>query len=64
MAWGMHGRGGMCGGGTCEAGGYAWQGGVCGRGVCLTCMPPGQILQLQHTVNERVVRILLECILF
>ena len=28
-----------------------------------THTPPGQILQLRHMVNERVVRILLECIL-
>ena len=59
-------------GGACVAGGHAWQGeggmhggGVCGRGACVTCMPcpPGQILQLWHTVNERAVPILLECIL-
>ena len=47
----MGGLGGMCGGGC------AWQ------GACVTCMPPGQILRLRHMVNERSVRILLECIL-
>ena len=59
--------GGMCGRGhewqgACMAGGYAWQGacvtgGMHGRAH----MPPQQILR--DTVNERVVRILLECIL-
>ena len=47
--------------------GRAWQGGVRGgggvhgRGACLPHMSPRQILQ--DTVNERAVRILLECIL-
>ena len=58
---GMHGRGGMCGGhawqGVCVAGG-AWQGGY----ACHT-HTPWQILRPRHTVNERAVRILLECIL-
>ena len=58
------------GGGVRGRGGHAWQGGhvlgVCmagvfGRGVCMTCTPPRQILWLRHTVNERAVRILLEC---
>ena len=62
---GMH--GGMCGG-------HAWQeacmaGGMCGRGACVVVggmhgrphMPHWQILR--DTVNERAVRILLECIL-
>ena len=51
-------------GGTCMAGGCAWQGagmhgmgGMHGRGACV----PQQILW--DTVNERVVRIILECIL-
>ena len=70
-AWqggGMHGRE-----GACMAGGHVWQGGmrggcawqgVCMAGVaCMTCMPPGMILRLRHTVNERTVHILLECIL-
>ena len=57
-AWqgGMHGKGGMCSGG-----------GHCGRGACMVGgmhgmhTAPQQILQ--DTVNERVVHILLECIL-
>ena len=59
-AWqgGVHGRGAcMAGGGVRVAEGCAWQ------GACMACTPPWQILQLRHTVNERVVRILLECIL-
>ena len=48
---GMHGRwGGMCGRGHVWQGGHVWH----------TCPPPWQILW--DTVNERVVRILLECI--
>ena len=75
-AWqqGMHGwgcawqRGGMCGGeAACVARGACVVGGVHGRGhawgACVTCPPPGQILWLWHMVNERAVRILLECIL-
>ena len=73
----MRGRG-LCVVGACVAGGCAWQGGMHGRGVCVVgaCMaggvhgrrdmhgrhtPPQQILW--DTVNERMVRILLECIL-
>ena len=56
----------MARGGACAAMG-GWGacvvGGVHGRGACVTCMPPGQILRLRHMVNERSVRILLECIL-
>ena len=62
---GMHGRG--------LGAHMAWGvlGGVCGRGgmhggMCNMQHPPpprGQILRLRHTVNERAVRILLECIL-
>ena len=56
--WGACVAGGMHGGGVCMAGG------VCvARGLCMTCTPPGQILRLRNTVNERAVRILLECIL-
>ena len=47
---GMHGRGGV--GGVCGRGGW----GVCDRG----CVGGGRAW---HTVNERAVRILLECIL-
>ena len=50
--------GGMCGKGACLAGG-----GMCGRGHACHSHPPWQILRPWHTVNERVVRILLECIL-
>ena len=59
--------------GACMAGGHVWQGacmargeGVHGRGACMVGgmhVPPRQMLRLQHTVNERAVRILLECIL-
>ena len=75
---GMHGRdmhgggcawqGGVHGRGACMARGHVWQGGVHGggghawQGVHATHVPP-QILRLRHTVNERAVRILLECIL-
>ena len=44
-----------------HSGGRAWQGGAW-QGVCATHIPQ-QILRLRHTVNERAVRILLECIL-
>ena len=71
---GVHGRGACVAGGhawlegACMAWGHAWQGGMRGQGGvhgggCVTCMPPGQMLRLQHMVNERVIRILLECIL-
>ena len=58
MAGGHVSQGGMCGGGGGCAwwGLHAWQGHVWG-GVCL----PWQIAM--DTVNERAVRILLECIL-
>ena len=54
----------MGGGGACVAGGHAWQGGVCGGG----CVWWGEVRgrgggRVLHTVNERTVRILLECIL-
>ena len=74
----MHGRGVCMAGGACMAGGCAWWGGMYGRGhawwgACMArgacvvgagmaggaCMPQ-QILR--DTVNERAVRILLECI--
>ena len=76
-AWqgGLHGRGGIHGsgaymegegacmvGGMHGKGGHAWQGGACvaGGGVC----GGGRAWQiLWDTVNERAVRILLECIL-
>ena len=52
---GMHGRG------ACMAGGHAWQGACVAGGMHGTHAPPQQILP--DTVNERVVCILLECIL-
>ena len=76
---GMHGRGnawqgehawqgGMHGRGSCMAGGHAWQGGMCSRGACMVgaCETGGACIPQQilwDTVNERAVRILLECIL-
>ena len=54
-------------GGVCMAGGPAWQGGLHGRGACVAgvCMAGGHAwpLRPRHMVNERAVRILLECIL-
>ena len=59
---GMHGRGGMCGkGGVCGRGWHAWQGGHVWQWVAYMQHTPQQILR--DTVNERAVRILLECIL-
>ena len=53
--------GGMCGrGGMCDRG-HAWCGGVHGRGACMAGGCAWQILR--DTVNEREVRIPLECIL-
>ena len=53
----------MCGRGVCVAGGHAWWvymvGGHAWWGG--VCMMPWQILR--DTVNERAVRVLLECIL-
>ena len=78
-AWqgGIHGRG-VCGRGVCMAGGMHCGKGVyvCGRGACMAgggmhgrgCMhatppPPPDTMRYGDTVNERAVRILLECIL-
>ena len=78
MVGGMHGGGcawpgGVHARGACMAGGHVWPGGMHGQGACMggVCgggmhdmhVPPGQILRLRHTDNERAVRILLECIL-
>ena len=59
--------GGMCGGEMCGGGpvwwGHAWQGGMHGGGggcACHTC--PSQHYKI-WSVNMRMVRILLECIL-
>ena len=67
-------QGGVHGRGACVAGGHAWQGrrGVHGRGHAWqgVCMGGGHVWQGWHTwqilrdkVNERLVHILLECIL-
>ena len=61
VAGGVHGRGACVAGGACVVGGM--HGGSVHRGVHDMHAPPGQILRLWHTVNERAVRILLECIL-
>ena len=53
--------GGMCGRGACMAGGVHGRGACVVAGVC-AMRAPRQILRLRHTVNERAVRILLECI--
>ena len=76
---GMYGSRDVHGGGVHGRGGHAWQrwacvaggmhgrggafvaGDVHGRGTCMAHMPPPPILR--DTVNERAVRILLECIL-
>ena len=61
--------GGMYGRGVCMAGGHAWQGAYMagdmhGRGQAWHAHPPPPRQQiLRDSVNERVVRILLECIL-
>ena len=62
--------GGMCdrwGVGVCVWWGHAWQGGMCGGGHVwqggVHGMPPPPRQILRDTVNERAVRILLECIL-
>ena len=68
VAGSMHGRGvcvagghawqgGLHGRGVCVAGGHVWHGGMHGRGMCVPCQIPWDM------VNERAVRILLECIL-
>ena len=74
-AWlgGMCGHGGMHGRGACMAGGMCGREtymavGMHGWGAYVThtpapLYPPAQILRLRHKVNERAVRILLECIL-
>ena len=60
--------------GACMAGGHAWQGGMHGgdgmhgggrvwQGACMVGDRPPQALRQRYTVNERAVRILLECIL-
>ena len=57
--WGVCGRG-ACVVGVCVAGGHAWSGACMAGGVC----GGGHAWQiLRDTVNERAVRILLECIL-
>ena len=65
--------GGACMVGVCMLGGHAWWGvcmaggmhggGVHCRGACVACMPPPPRTDTTATVNDRAVRILLECIL-
>ena len=57
MAGGMHGRG-HAWWGVCMAGGHVWQ----GWHACHTCLLP-DTTRYGDMVNERAVRILLECIL-
>ena len=69
MAGGVHGWWACVAGVACVARGHAWMAGGCMAGgwhAWLRGMhgTPLQILRLWHTVNERAVRILLECILF
>ena len=68
---GMHGRGYVCGRGACMAGEACMAGGMHGRGACMVgghvwqtgvCVPHAPCQILQDMVNERAVRILLECI--
>ena len=54
---GMHSRGSMCG----QEGGHAWQGACMGRGVHAMHAHPRHYKI--RSVNARVARILLECIL-
>ena len=67
--WGARMVGGMHGSGACMAGGIHGGGGMHGRGACVTgggtCMAGGMRSRGRawHTVNERTIRILLECIL-
>ena len=64
MAGGMCGRGGMCSRGACMAGGVCVAGGGhVLQGACMAHMSPLPQQILRDTVNERAVRILLECIL-
>ena len=68
---GLHGRGACVAGGhawweACMAGGHVWQGVMHGGRACMArgcAWQRGGARQiLQDTVNERAVRILLECI--
>ena len=59
---GMHGQWG--GWGMCMVGGVHAGGGACvARGVCMPCTPHAAWYHEIRSVNERAVRILLECIL-
>ena len=71
-AWwgGVHGKGACMAGGFVCGRGHAWQGvGMRGGGVCMArghawhARPPADTTTYGDTVNERAVRILLECIL-
>ena len=63
---GVRDKGGMCGrggGGVCGTGLCMCGGGMHGRRACVAGGGERAWLILRDTVNERVVRILLECIL-
>ena len=64
MAGDMHGRG-HAWQGVCVEGGHVQQGSMHGRRACMahTPLPPTDTTRYGDMVNERVVRILLECIL-
>ena len=50
--------------GGMHGGGHAWQGGACVAGGCVWhAHSPADTTRYGDTVNERAVRILLECIL-
>ena len=64
MAGGVCVAGGVCGGGTCVAGGHAWQGAcMVGEGSAWWGACMADTTRYSDTVNERAIRILLECIL-
>ena len=57
---------GACVAGACVAGGHVWQRGHAWQGACVAGMPPPQQISTTRygdRVNERAVRIPLECIL-
>ena len=57
-------KGGMCGRGCALQGGMHGRGAFVVVGACMPHMPPpSDTTRYSDTVNERVVRILLECIL-
>ena len=63
MARGMHGRGACMAGGCAWQEGHAWQGCAWQGGMHVMHIPAADTTRSGNTVNERVVRIPLECIL-